>query len=84
MRQISVITSYSIHYTKLYEKDGFAVLKELRTRHRDIPVLVMTARNFEADYIEWLVRITSYIVCYTKLLRLSAVSASFFTYSVEC
>jgi len=36
----------------LPEKDGFAVLKELRTRHRDIPVLVMTARNFEADVLK--------------------------------
>ncbi len=36
----------------LPEKDGFAVLKELRQRHRDIPVLVMTARNFEADVLK--------------------------------
>jgi two-component system alkaline phosphatase synthesis response regulator PhoP len=36
----------------LPEKDGFTVLKELRLRHRDIPVLVMTARNFEADVLK--------------------------------
>jgi len=36
----------------LPEKDGFTVLKELRHRHRDIPVLVMTARNFEADILK--------------------------------
>ena len=36
----------------LPEKDGFTVLRELRQRHRDIPVLVMTARNFEADVLK--------------------------------
>ena len=36
----------------LPEKDGFQVLKELRLRHREIPVLVMTARNFEADVLK--------------------------------
>src|SRR6185295_8525250 len=36
----------------LPEKDGFTVLKELRQRHREIPVLVMTARNFEADILK--------------------------------
>jgi DNA-binding response OmpR family regulator len=36
----------------LPEKDGFAVLKELRQRHRDMPVLVITARNFEADVLK--------------------------------
>src|SRR4029079_10079514 len=38
----------------LPEKDGFTALKELRQRHRDIPVLVMTARNFEADILQGL------------------------------
>jgi DNA-binding response OmpR family regulator len=36
----------------LPEKDGFTVLKELRQRHRDMPVLVITARNFEADVLK--------------------------------
>ena len=36
----------------LPEKDGFTVLKELRQRHRDVPVLVLTARNFEADVLK--------------------------------
>lgn len=36
----------------LPEKDGYTVLKELRQRHRDIPVLIMTARNFEADVLK--------------------------------
>ena len=36
----------------LPEKDGFTVLKELRQRHKGIPVLVMTARNFEADVLK--------------------------------
>src|SRR5438552_16847075 len=36
----------------LPEKDGFTVLKELRQRHRDLPVLVMTARNLEADILK--------------------------------
>jgi DNA-binding response OmpR family regulator len=36
----------------LPEKDGFTVLRELRQRHRDMPVLVLTARNFEADVLK--------------------------------
>ena len=36
----------------LPEKDGFTVLKELRQRHRDMPVLIITARNFEADVLK--------------------------------
>src|SRR5688572_22045586 len=36
----------------LPQKDGFTVLKELRQRHRDMPVLVLTARNFEADVLK--------------------------------
>ncbi|NOT33288.1 MAG: response regulator transcription factor [Candidatus Eisenbacteria bacterium] len=36
----------------LPEKDGYTVLKELRQRHRSMPVLVITARNFEADVLK--------------------------------
>jgi two-component system alkaline phosphatase synthesis response regulator PhoP len=36
----------------LPEKDGFQVLKELRLRRKDVPVLVLTARNFEADVLK--------------------------------
>jgi two-component system alkaline phosphatase synthesis response regulator PhoP len=36
----------------LPQKDGFTVLKELRQRHREMPVLVITARNFEADVLK--------------------------------
>lgn len=36
----------------LPEKDGFTVLRELRQRHREMPVLVITARNFEADVVK--------------------------------
>ena len=57
-----VITSYSIHYTKLYDCQG-------------------KTSNFECDLFQELIgfigelRITSYNVCYTKLLR-SALSRS--------
>src|SRR4029450_5474936 len=36
----------------LPEKDGFTVLKELRQRHRDMPVLVLTARKVEDDVLK--------------------------------
>jgi DNA-binding response OmpR family regulator len=36
----------------LPEKDGFQVLKELRLRRKDVPVLVLTARSFEADVLK--------------------------------
>ncbi len=36
----------------LPEKDGFQVLKELRLRRKEVPVLVLTARNFEADVLK--------------------------------
>ena len=51
----SVITSYSIHYTKLYESLRLNVAS---------PELASTA-NVKIS------RITSYNVCYTKLLRLN-------------
>ena len=53
-----VITSYSIHYTKLYDvvADQFAV--------GDEDGLVVAGPELGGEY-----RITSYNVCYTKLLR---------------
>ena len=50
----SVITSYSIHYTKLYDV---------------IPTLKVDADSRNIEEIEVEPRITSYNVCYTKLLR---------------
>ena len=55
----NVITSYSIHYTKLYEGwFGFGLL----LRHRLVGRFALSAQQVG--------RITSYNVCYTKLLRL--------------
>ena len=48
-----VITSYSIHYTKLYERSAGVACQSARSRIVDRKVC----------------RITSYNVCYTKLLR---------------
>ena len=56
-----VITSYSIHYTKLY--DGQAIG---RTGSRG-PIIISVACNRPCS-CGW-ARITSYNVCYTKLLR---------------
>ena len=61
---IGVITSYSIHYTKLY--DGIVNLKHVANSlffsNQILP---------PEDSIYFLHRITSYNVCYTKLLRRS-------------
>ena len=63
-----VITSYSIHYTKLYE----------RTKS-DFPELPVEPNIFELDPSDMPImninRITSYNVCYTKLLRFFIKSA---------
>ena len=59
----TVITSYSIHYTKLYEameKDG----EISEDRHR---ALSEEVQKLTDAYVAN--RITSYNVCYTKLLR---------------
>ena len=72
----AVITSYSIHYTKLYEDslegalaayrqalDGGQHLIEIRVPHDEVA-------NQLNDLKAWIqARITSYNVCYTKLLR---------------
>ena len=57
-----VITSYSIHYTKLYEVKGNVVA--------EAPAVTIALPDFTArggDQFNF--RITSYNVCYTKLLR---------------
>ena len=69
-----VITSYSIHYTKLYDvyhgkncscqvgsRGGRAPLVGYHTQF--VPFLTQTKHGFNK------IRITSYNVCYTKLLR---------------
>ena len=56
----AVITSYSIHYTKLYDRNS------LLTPCSHVNRIVDATR----DLIRHQFRITSYNVCYTKLLRL--------------
>ena len=60
-RTMNVITSYSIHYTKLY--DGSMLLFLLW----DFGFENIWANILKTGW--WLIRITSYNVCYTKLLR---------------
>ena len=79
-----VITSYSIHYTKLYEftktgiggtdnvwfydmkADGYSLDDKRQViEANDIPDIIMRFNNLEGEDG----RITSYNVCYTKLLR---------------
>ena len=71
-----VITSYSIHYTKLYEMDlltmiGFIILLGLVVNNAIL--LVDQTRRAEREGLDREAavrhRITSYNVCYTKLLR---------------
>ena len=72
-----VITSYSIHYTKLYEASSPCLHCDLVTDSgfRSVGGLLMTILNeFYPGHESGLpdvayVRITSYNVCYTKLLR---------------
>ena len=82
----TVITSYSIHYTKLYELGVIMLLQATYVLNRsavtgtqgDItPDLVTTmghteliGRSLFTDFLlPFEIRITSYNVCYTKLLR---------------
>ena len=70
-----VITSYSIHYTKLYEpmavigSDGFGFAPD-GDRYFKIPQVGIVEIDDDVD------RITSYNVCYTKLLRLRSKPAA--------
>ena len=74
---VIVITSYSIHYTKLYEKEYQQKLydQELAKENATVSTLVAKPGNSEhhSGYAVDLAlyRITSYNVCYTKLLRAS-------------
>ena len=79
-RFVGVITSYSIHYTKLYEvhdrgpggrdarRDQRAVLR-LSAGSRGVGGNVATHYSKVAQDVHRELRITSYNVCYTKLLR---------------
>ena len=82
-RQIPVITSYSIHYTKLYEMasgngrieaveidiaaKAAGRLKDILVREGDFVTTGQTLAVMDTENLA--ARITSYNVCYTKLLR---------------
>ena len=63
----------------LPEVDGLEICRQLRAAPSYTPILMLTARSTEIDRVvglelgadDYLTRITSYNVCYTKLLRLS-------------
>ena len=64
---VSVITSYSIHYTKLYDNE----MKDTSIEYVSDDNLVLMLSNYLC-FKSKTDRITSYNVCYTKLLRISA------------
>ena len=69
-----VITSYSIHYTKLYDNHE-RTRADLSSVIRDVVRLLRPEAQhrrvrLQAEVEESCCRITSYNVCYTKLLRL--------------
>ena len=78
-RQECVITSYSIHYTKLYEFGLFASVTALNLSGLAQPYPSIMINVVKGLLILFVVvndcckifRITSYNVCYTKLLRVS-------------
>ena len=52
----NVITSYSIHYTKLYDMDikmpvmgGYEATREIKLRCPNLPIIAQTAYSTEAD-----------------------------------
>ena len=61
LKEETVITSYSIHYTKLYEIELLAAI--LAQHAHGIGTALLAVGHLRH-------RITSYNVCYTKLLRL--------------
>ena len=77
-----VITSYSIHYTKLYEEKSYGdpqrnILMVDNQKALGIGLsmesgenIVEVGKRVEARLAELENRITSYNVCYTKLLRI--------------
>ena len=68
---VIVITSYSIHYTKLYDLKFFLLMPNILEISSGA-VLSLAGRKLPASFnlssTPW-ARITSYNVCYTKLLR---------------
>ena len=67
---ITVITSYSIHYTKLYESPFQALaFGQMDLLQPSIPNTELGFRCAETIGRHGQHRITSYNVCYTKLLR---------------
>ena len=67
----NVITSYSIHYTKLYELLGYNRIIILRFSIQPFITLIRQPAKQVFKVSRCYIRITSYNVCYTKLLRLS-------------
>ena len=73
----AVITSYSIHYTKLYDVQGNPALARAKVTLDTNPTSIPSFRSFtylvtkegDKSVINLRCRITSYNVCYTKLLR---------------
>ena len=79
-----VITSYSIHYTKLYENGSCNsnVIASLHKSHTSPVFLKNMTRDLSLLLSSTRPRITSYNVCYTKLLRVCLCNiSSTFTYS---
>ena len=91
-----VITSYSIHYTKLYEGSTLRAAEMFDACYPDEPMTVLVD-YFGREITDSLTvcrrfprraaagtRITSYNVCYTKLLRNVRPSAHFFAKVSRC
>ena len=72
-----VITSYSIHYTKLYDTvcrhmSAFLAKRLVPVPGSDSLLPIITGLFYRHGHIPFTPRITSYNVCYTKLLRIYA------------
>ena len=79
----SVITSYSIHYTKLYDTCATYGPPERVPMTEDLPQNPINpygeSKLMFEKVLQWYHRITSYNVCYTKLLRFVVESAIVFS-----